>query len=163
MLERVKKSAPALIKGHREDIVQLLAALAGVTPEAYAESLNLFKLTSDIVDLMTDPEFLGLFPSAETETDAAVSGSCIGEYHGPSTVNAFLTFCAARFDDLSLGLAFQCYVAECLNSVMDAVSGKRLTDWMEIVLPGGQPEEPCDAEEVAADLVRRIAEKKAGE
>ena len=75
MLERVKKSAPALIKGHREDIVQLLAALAGVTPEAYAESLNLFKLTSDIVDLMTDPEFLGLFPSAETETDAAVSGS----------------------------------------------------------------------------------------
>lgn len=62
MLERVKKSAPALIKGHREDIVQLLAALAGVTPEAYAESLNLFKLTSDIVDLMTDPEFLGLFP-----------------------------------------------------------------------------------------------------
>lgn len=70
-----EKSAPALIKGHREDIVQLLAALAGVTPEAYAESLNLFKLTSDIVDLMTDPEFLGLFPSAETETDAAVSGS----------------------------------------------------------------------------------------
>ena len=54
-------------------------------------------------------------------------------------------------------------MAECLNSVMDAVSGKRLTDWMEIVLPGGKPEEPCDAEEVAADLVRRIAEKKAGE
>lgn len=54
-------------------------------------------------------------------------------------------------------------MAECLNSVMYAVSGNRLTDWMEIVLPGGQPEEPCDAEEVAADLVRRIAEKKAGE
>ena len=47
--------------------------------------------------------------------------------------------------------------------MMDAVSGKRLTDWMEIVLPGGHPEEPCDSEEVAADLVRRIAEKKAGE
>ena len=47
--------------------------------------------------------------------------------------------------------------------MMYAVSGKRLTDWMEIVLSGGQPEEPCDAEEVAADLVRRIAEKKAGE
>lgn len=47
--------------------------------------------------------------------------------------------------------------------MMDAVSGKRLTDWMEIVLPGGQPEGLCDAEEVAADLVRRIAEKKAGE
>lgn len=119
--------------------MQLLAALAGVTPEAYAESLNLFKLTSDIVDLMTDPEFLGLFPSAETETGRRCLWLCIGEYHGPSTVNAFLTFCAARFDDLSLGLAFQCYVAECLNSVMDAVSGKRLTDWMEIVLPGGQP------------------------
>lgn len=46
---------------------------------------------------------------------------------------------------------------------MGAVSGQRLTSWREIVLPVGQPEEPCDAEEVAADLIKRIAEKKAGE
>lgn len=75
MLERVKKAAPALIKGHRADIVRLLSALEGVTPEEYANSLNLFKLTSDVIDLMTDHEFLSLFSSAETETDAAASGS----------------------------------------------------------------------------------------
>lgn len=46
---------------------------------------------------------------------------------------------------------------------MDTVSGQRLTSWREIVLPGGQPEELCDAEEIAADLIKRIAEKKAGE
>ena len=65
-IQRVRKCVPALLRGHRDDIITILAAIEGVTPDAYAETLDLVKLTSDVVDLLTDDAFGELFFSAQT-------------------------------------------------------------------------------------------------
>lgn len=80
LLERVKKSAPRLLKDHKSDMVAILAAIEGVTPEEYEAGLNLVKLMSDFVDLVTDEAFGALFISAQSETS---SGSARGSTRVP--------------------------------------------------------------------------------
>lgn len=58
-LERIKVSLPALLKDHKEDFINLLSIIEGVTPEEYAASLTMPKLLSDVVDILTDEEILG--------------------------------------------------------------------------------------------------------
>lgn len=69
----------------------------------------------------------------------------------------------ARSDAQDMDMAFQCYAAECLNQIMGAVSGNMLKPWRDIVMPEYEPEEQGNPEEIAADIIRRIAEKKDGE
>lgn len=66
LLQRARKSAPALLKGHKEDIISILAAIEGTTPDEYAGALNLVKLIKDTVDLLTDEAFGALFISAQS-------------------------------------------------------------------------------------------------
>lgn len=66
LLQRARKSAPALLKGHKEDIISILAAIDGTSPDKYAGSLNLVKLIKDTVDLLTDEAFGALFISAQS-------------------------------------------------------------------------------------------------
>lgn len=66
LLERAKKTAPALLKGHKNDLILILSTLEGVSMEEYAESLTIPKLLSDFVDLMTDDGFTTLFTSAQS-------------------------------------------------------------------------------------------------
>lgn len=66
LLQRARKSVPALIKGHKADIISILSSIEGTTPEEYSDSLNLVKLTKDFVDLMTDEAFGELFISAQS-------------------------------------------------------------------------------------------------
>lgn len=70
LLKRVKKSAPKLLKDHKSDIVAILATIEGVHPAEYEKGLNLVKLFSDFVDLMTDEAFTELFISAQSETSS---------------------------------------------------------------------------------------------
>lgn len=65
-IQRARKCVPALLRGHRDDIIAILAAIEGTPPDAYTETLNLVKLTSDVVDLLTDDAFGELFFSAQT-------------------------------------------------------------------------------------------------
>ena len=80
LLQRVKKSAPRLLKDHKSDMVAILAAIEGVTPKEYESSLNLVKLLSDFVDLMTDEAFGELFISAQSKTS---SGSALASTGAP--------------------------------------------------------------------------------
>ena len=57
-LEKARDMLPSLIKGHKDDLVEILAAVKGVTPKEYAEGLNLAALASDVAELLTDEEFL---------------------------------------------------------------------------------------------------------
>lgn len=66
LLQRARKSAPALLKGHKEDIISILAAIDGTSPDEYAGTLNLVKLIKDTVDLLTDEAFGTLFISAQS-------------------------------------------------------------------------------------------------
>lgn len=74
-VKRARKAAPALLKGHKQQVIQILATIEGTDPEEYAESLNLAKLLRDLVDLMTDEEFVAFLSPSETGTAGAAPGS----------------------------------------------------------------------------------------
>lgn len=66
LMDRIKKSVPALIKGHKNDLVTILAAIEGVSPDEYRDSLNLVKLGNDVLGLMLDSAFVELFTQAQS-------------------------------------------------------------------------------------------------
>ena len=80
LMKRVRKSLPALLKGHKADIIAILSAIEGVNAEEYAGALNLVKLVKDCTDLLTDEAFMQLFISAQSETN---SGSARESIKGP--------------------------------------------------------------------------------
>lgn len=73
--ERMRKGIPALLRGHKRDIIAILAAIEGVTPEEYADALNLAKLFTDTVELLTDEAFIDFLLSLKTTKDADAPGS----------------------------------------------------------------------------------------
>ena len=70
LMNRVRKSLPVLLKGHKADIIAILSAIEGVSAEEYAGSLNLVKLVKDCTDLLTDEVFMELFISAQSENNS---------------------------------------------------------------------------------------------
>lgn len=66
LLQRARKAVPALLRGHKRDIIVILSTVEGTTEEAYTASLNLVKLTKDAVELISDEAFLTLFISAQS-------------------------------------------------------------------------------------------------
>lgn len=64
---RARKALPALLKKHKGDIIAIFSAVEGVSSEEYKSTLNLVKLSKDIVDLLTDEAFTELFISAQGE------------------------------------------------------------------------------------------------
>lgn len=78
LLERARKAAPKLLKGHKADLVAILSSVEGVSPETYAGVLNLPKLLRDVTELLTDEAFSGLFISAQSEKESTPSASAPG-------------------------------------------------------------------------------------
>ena len=70
LMNRVRKSLPVLLKGHKADIIAILSAIEGVSAEEYNGSLNLMKLINDCTDLLTDEAFGELFISAQSGTSS---------------------------------------------------------------------------------------------
>ena len=63
--ERMRKGVPALLKGHRDDVVRILAALDGVDAKEYEESMTLASVMEDLLELLTDQEFASFLSSQE--------------------------------------------------------------------------------------------------
>ena len=61
LVDKCKKCFPKLIKGHKNDIVTILAAIEGVTTKEYTENLSLAKLLIGFIELMTDEAFMAFF------------------------------------------------------------------------------------------------------
>ena len=57
-IKRVKVAAPKLLKSHREDLVMILATIKDVSVEEYTEAMTLGGVIADVVDLLSDEEFL---------------------------------------------------------------------------------------------------------
>ena len=70
MAQRARKALPALLKGHKGDIIAILASIEGVSAESYNGSLNLVKLMRDTTELLTDDAFTALFLSAQSGTSS---------------------------------------------------------------------------------------------
>ena len=70
LLERARKAVPALLKGHKGDIIAVLATIEGVSANDYSSSLTLAKLMQDTAELLTDEAFGELFISAQSGTSS---------------------------------------------------------------------------------------------
>ena len=79
LLERARKSVPALLKGHKSDIITVLATIEGVSADNYRASLTLAKLMQDTAELLTDEAFYELFISAQSGTSSVSAQKNIGE------------------------------------------------------------------------------------
>ena len=79
LIQRARKSLPALFKGHKGDIIAILAAIGGVSEEQYKRELNPIKLMQDATELLTDEAFGVLFLSAQSGKS---SGSAQGNIEG---------------------------------------------------------------------------------
>lgn len=73
--KRMREGMPVLLKGHKADIIAIMAAIEGVTPEQYAASLDFPKLFTDVMEIVTDDAFLDFLSSSETGKDADAPGS----------------------------------------------------------------------------------------
>lgn len=73
--KRMRKGLPVLLKSHKADIITIMAAIEGVTPDQYAASLDFPKLFTDVMELVTDDAFLNFLSSSETGKDAGAPGS----------------------------------------------------------------------------------------
>ena len=67
LLKRARTAIPALLKGHKGDIISILATIEGSSAEKYKEDLSLAKLMKDATELLTDEAFGELFISAQSE------------------------------------------------------------------------------------------------
>lgn len=65
-MQRARKAFPALLKGHKGDIIAILASIEGVSADAYKGTLNLAKLMRDATEILTDEAFGELFISAQS-------------------------------------------------------------------------------------------------
>lgn len=78
--ERMRKGMPVLLKSHKADIIAIMAAIEGVTPEQYAESLDFPKLFTDVMELVTDNAFLDFLSSSETGKGADAPGAASANF-----------------------------------------------------------------------------------
>ena len=66
ILSRVRKAVPALLKGHKNDVIAILATIGGTTANEYKSTLTLAKLIQDATELLTDEAFGEFFTSAQS-------------------------------------------------------------------------------------------------
>lgn len=57
----VKDGLPKLVKSHKAEVIQILAALDGKTPKEYENGLTIGSLIADLVELLTDDDFGSFF------------------------------------------------------------------------------------------------------
>ncbi len=79
LLKRARKAIPALLKGHKSDIITVLSTIEGVSADDYRASLTLAKLMKDTAELMTDEAFGELFISAQSGTSSGSAQENIEE------------------------------------------------------------------------------------
>lgn len=76
MLQRIRTAVPAIVGRHRDDVVAILAAVAGVEPSKYLEQTTIASLFSDVYDLVTDEALLAFLSSRDggSGTSSASTG-----------------------------------------------------------------------------------------
>ena len=75
MLGRVSDNLPSILRSHKADIIAVLAAIDGTTPEEYAEGMDMMSLVRDVVELINDEVFTDFLASLSPTSGAAGSQS----------------------------------------------------------------------------------------
>lgn len=58
-LRRAKEGVPKLMRGHKGDLIAIMAALEGRDPEEYAESVTVVDIVRGLYEMLTDEDLLG--------------------------------------------------------------------------------------------------------
>lgn len=75
MAARAKKTVPALLRNHKDDVIDILATIAMKDKEEYLAGLTITSLLKDAYEVVMDDIFVELFYSAQTSENEESSGS----------------------------------------------------------------------------------------
>lgn len=64
--QRLFKALSSLLKTHKKEIITILSTLKGVTYDEYADSLTMASLFADVLELISDEEFLSFLSLTAT-------------------------------------------------------------------------------------------------
>lgn len=70
-VKKLSKAMPALIGGHKDDIVTIMSVINGVTKEQYLKELSLPSLIGDVYAIFTDDDLLVFLQRSETSEESA--------------------------------------------------------------------------------------------
>ena len=70
-----KKTNKMAIKGHKKDVIELLAGLECKKPEEYVKEIGILTLPAKLLEILNDPELQDLFTSRGQNTEDESSGS----------------------------------------------------------------------------------------
>lgn len=60
-LQKVRESLPFLIREHKDELVAILCTIKGVSAEEYVKELTFQSFFGDMMELVTDAEFVSFF------------------------------------------------------------------------------------------------------
>lgn len=75
LAERARKSLPVLMRGHKCDLITIMASMKGISEKEFLEQVNLVTLPRDVIELLTDELFLSFFTSDESGAGGNSSGA----------------------------------------------------------------------------------------
>lgn len=70
MVDRIRRSLPSLIRTQKDNVVAVLAAIDGKTPQEYMDGMTLVSLYADVTELLGDEVFQDFFVSVSQETES---------------------------------------------------------------------------------------------
>jgi hypothetical protein len=84
LARRVSDCLPSLLQKHKSDLIAILSAIQGVSPEQYVQELNLKNLLYDLTELLTDQDFETVFPLPAQTMGLKPSGGASENTGGPA-------------------------------------------------------------------------------
>lgn len=66
---RLAKAVPSLVRDNKDELIEVMAVLDGVTPDEYRASLSMPKLLQDVYELVTDRELMAFLAPSEQQTE----------------------------------------------------------------------------------------------
>lgn len=57
-LSKIRKAVPKLMRSHKDDLIAILSAIEGTSPEEYREGLTMPKLIQGVYEILTDEDLL---------------------------------------------------------------------------------------------------------
>lgn len=75
MLKRIQQAGPKIIKAHKDDVIDVLCIIGGLDRAEYVEGMTLMSLWADVMDLLSDEDFVSFLASANIATGGSPSTS----------------------------------------------------------------------------------------
>lgn len=75
MLKRIQQAGPKIIKAHKDDLIDVLCIIGDLDRTEYVNGMTLMSLWSDVMELLSDEDFVSFLASANIVTGGSPSTS----------------------------------------------------------------------------------------